>query len=56
VASSQPAESASTDKRGVVDGGVPDAVERYVEDLQRAPLAHERGTRTPVTSERMVAG
>jgi site-specific recombinase XerC len=39
VASSQPAESASTNKRGFVDGGVPDAVERYVEDLQRAPLA-----------------
>jgi site-specific recombinase XerD len=39
VASPQPAESASTNKRGIVDGGVPDAVERYVEDLQRAPLA-----------------
>jgi hypothetical protein len=39
VASSQPAESASTNKRSVVDGGVPNAVERYVEDLQRAPLA-----------------
>ena len=39
VASSQPAESASTNKRGIVDGGVPDAVARYVEDLQRAPLA-----------------
>ena len=39
MASPQPAESASTNKRGIVDGGVPDAVERYVEDLQRAPLA-----------------
>ena len=39
MASSQPAESASTNKRDPIDGEVRDAVGRYVEDLQRAPLA-----------------
>jgi hypothetical protein len=39
VASPQPAESASTNTRGIADGGVPDAVARHVEDLQRTPLA-----------------
>jgi site-specific recombinase XerD len=39
VASSQPTESASTNKRDSIDGGVPDAVARYLDDLQRAPLA-----------------
>ena len=39
MASSQPAESASTNKRDPVDGDVRDAVARYLEDLQRAPLA-----------------
>jgi len=39
VAAPQPSESASTNKRVLVDRDVPDAVARYIEDLQRAPLA-----------------
>ena len=39
MASSQPAESVSTNKRDRVDGDVPDAVARYIDDLERAPLA-----------------
>ncbi len=39
MASPQPAESASTNKQGVVDVDVLGMVARYVEDLERAPLA-----------------
>jgi len=39
VASRQPAESASANKQGVVDADVLGMVARYVEDLERAPLA-----------------
>ncbi len=39
MASSQPAGTASTNRREPGDGDVADAVARYVEDLQRAPLA-----------------
>jgi len=39
VASPQRADSASTNKRTSVDGDVPEAVARYLEDLQLAPLA-----------------
>ena len=39
MASRQPAESASANKQGVVDADVLGMVTRYVEDLERAPLA-----------------
>ena len=39
MASRQPAESASANKQGVVDADVLGMVARYVEDLERAPLA-----------------
>jgi site-specific recombinase XerD len=39
VASSQPIESASTNKPVLADDGVAERVARYLEDLERAPLA-----------------
>lgn len=39
MASSQQGGSTSTNKRGLVGGGVGEAVGRYVDDLERAPLA-----------------
>ncbi len=39
MASPEPAESASTNKQGVVDVDVLEMVASYVQDLERAPLA-----------------